>query len=132
MVHGKSFSGHLQIPSYSFLRLILACFLPDARCNLQLGLRECRIYGSFHAYKSVYTDHENVIYNTFFQLIQHAQPVLCALIFADIYRKKLFVTCQADSKYHIRCKYLLAFDEIFGTADYNGIKKLNVLDWLLK
>lgn len=29
-------------------------------------------------------------------------------------------------------KYLLTLDEIFGTADYNGIKKLNVLDWLLK
>lgn len=28
-------------------------------------------------------------------------------------------------------KYLLTLDEIFGTADYNGIKKLNVLDWLL-
>ena len=29
-------------------------------------------------------------------------------------------------------KYLLTLDEIFGTADYDGIKKLNVLDWLLK
>jgi predicted AAA+ superfamily ATPase len=29
-------------------------------------------------------------------------------------------------------KYLLTLDEVFGTADYNGIKKLNVLDWLLK
>lgn len=29
-------------------------------------------------------------------------------------------------------KYLLTLDEIFGTADYGGIKKLNVLDWLLK
>lgn len=28
-------------------------------------------------------------------------------------------------------KYLLTLDEIFGTADYNGIKKLNVLEWLL-
>lgn len=28
-------------------------------------------------------------------------------------------------------KYLLTLDEIFGTADYNGIKRLNVLDWLL-
>lgn len=28
-------------------------------------------------------------------------------------------------------KYLLTLDEIFGTADYGGIKKLNVLDWLL-
>lgn len=28
-------------------------------------------------------------------------------------------------------KYLLTLDEIFGEADYNGIKKRNVLDWLL-
>lgn len=28
-------------------------------------------------------------------------------------------------------KYLLTLDEIFGTADYNGIKKMNVLEWLL-
>lgn len=28
-------------------------------------------------------------------------------------------------------KYLLTLDELFGTADYNGIKKRNVLDWLL-
>lgn len=28
-------------------------------------------------------------------------------------------------------KYLLTLDEVFGTADYNGIKKRNVLDWLL-
>lgn len=28
-------------------------------------------------------------------------------------------------------KYLLTLDELFGTADYNGIKKKNVLDWLL-
>lgn len=29
-------------------------------------------------------------------------------------------------------KYLLTLDEVFGTADYDGIKKLNVLDWLLQ
>jgi hypothetical protein len=28
-------------------------------------------------------------------------------------------------------KYLLTLDEVFGTANYDGIKKLNVLDWLL-
>ena len=28
-------------------------------------------------------------------------------------------------------KYLLTLDELFGTADYEGIKKVNVLDWLL-
>ena len=28
-------------------------------------------------------------------------------------------------------KYLLTLDEVFATADYDGIKKLNVLDWLL-
>lgn len=28
-------------------------------------------------------------------------------------------------------KYLLTLDEAFGTADYGGIKKLNVLEWLL-
>lgn len=28
-------------------------------------------------------------------------------------------------------KYLLTLDEVFGNADYNGIKKKNVLDWLL-
>lgn len=28
-------------------------------------------------------------------------------------------------------KYLLTLDEIFGWADYDGIKKINVLDWLL-
>lgn len=28
-------------------------------------------------------------------------------------------------------KYLITLDEIFGKADYNGIKKLNVLEWLL-
>ena len=28
-------------------------------------------------------------------------------------------------------KYLLTLDELFSNADYNGIKKLNVLDWLL-
>lgn len=28
-------------------------------------------------------------------------------------------------------KYLLTLDEAFGTADYDGIKKLNVLEWLL-
>lgn len=28
-------------------------------------------------------------------------------------------------------KYLLTLDEIFGKADYEGIKKINVLDWLL-
>jgi predicted AAA+ superfamily ATPase len=28
-------------------------------------------------------------------------------------------------------KYLLTLDEIFGSADYDGIKKINVLDWLL-
>lgn len=29
-------------------------------------------------------------------------------------------------------KYLLTLDEVFGAADYDGIKKLNVLDWLLQ
>jgi len=28
-------------------------------------------------------------------------------------------------------KYLLTLDEAFGTADYDGIKKVNVIDWLL-
>jgi predicted AAA+ superfamily ATPase len=28
-------------------------------------------------------------------------------------------------------KYLLTLDEVFGTADYDGIKKINVLDWLM-
>lgn len=28
-------------------------------------------------------------------------------------------------------KYLLTLDEIFGNTDYNGIKKKNILDWLL-
>ena len=28
-------------------------------------------------------------------------------------------------------KYLLTLDDLFGTADYNGIKKKNVIDWLL-
>ncbi|MDR0490656.1 MAG: ATP-binding protein [Oscillospiraceae bacterium] len=28
-------------------------------------------------------------------------------------------------------KHLLTLDEVFGTADYDGIKKTNVLDWLL-
>ncbi len=28
-------------------------------------------------------------------------------------------------------KYLLTLDEFFGSADYDGIKKINVLDWLL-
>lgn len=28
-------------------------------------------------------------------------------------------------------KYLLTLDEIFGSANYDGIKKINVLDWLL-
>jgi len=28
-------------------------------------------------------------------------------------------------------KYLLTLDEAFGTADYEGIKKMNVMDWLL-
>lgn len=28
-------------------------------------------------------------------------------------------------------KYLLTLDEIFGEANYNGIQKLNVIDWLL-
>ena len=29
-------------------------------------------------------------------------------------------------------KYLLTLDEAFGTADYDGIKKVNVIDWLLE
>jgi len=29
-------------------------------------------------------------------------------------------------------KYLLTLDEAFGTADYDGIQKRNVLDWLLQ
>ncbi len=29
-------------------------------------------------------------------------------------------------------KYLLTLDEAFGAADYDGIKKQNVLDWLLE
>lgn len=29
-------------------------------------------------------------------------------------------------------KYLLTLDEVFGTADYEGIQKKNVLDWLLE
>ncbi|MGI5857621.1 MAG: ATP-binding protein [Candidatus Merdivicinus sp.] len=29
-------------------------------------------------------------------------------------------------------KYLLTLDEAFGTADYEGIKKQNILDWLLE
>ena len=28
-------------------------------------------------------------------------------------------------------KYLLTLDEVFGTADYEGIKKINAIDWLL-
>lgn len=28
-------------------------------------------------------------------------------------------------------KYLLTLDEVFGTANYDGIQKLNVIDWLL-
>ena len=28
-------------------------------------------------------------------------------------------------------KYLLTLDEAFGTADYDGIKKINLLDWLM-
>jgi len=28
-------------------------------------------------------------------------------------------------------KYLLTLDEVFRTADYDGIKKINILDWLL-
>jgi predicted AAA+ superfamily ATPase len=29
-------------------------------------------------------------------------------------------------------KFLLTLDEAFGTADYEGIKKVNVIDWLLE
>lgn len=29
-------------------------------------------------------------------------------------------------------KYLLTLNEVFGAADYEGIKKLNLIDWLLK
>lgn len=29
-------------------------------------------------------------------------------------------------------KYLITLDEVFGTADYDGIKKINALEWLLK
>lgn len=29
-------------------------------------------------------------------------------------------------------KYLLTLDEVFGSADYDGIKKKNVLEWLLE
>lgn len=29
-------------------------------------------------------------------------------------------------------KYLLTLDEVFGTADYDGIKKVNVIDWLIE
>ena len=29
-------------------------------------------------------------------------------------------------------KYLLTLDEVFAEADYDGIKKLNVIDWLLQ
>ncbi|MCL2367300.1 MAG: ATP-binding protein [Oscillospiraceae bacterium] len=29
-------------------------------------------------------------------------------------------------------KYLLTLDEMFGTADYDGIQKVNLVDWLLK
>ena len=28
-------------------------------------------------------------------------------------------------------KYLLTLDEVFGEANYDGIRKVNVLDWLL-
>lgn len=29
-------------------------------------------------------------------------------------------------------KYLLTLDDVFGKIDYNGVKKINVLDWLLE
>ena len=29
-------------------------------------------------------------------------------------------------------KYLLTLDDVFSNADYNGVQKINVLEWLLK
>lgn len=42
--------------------------------------------------------------------------------------RELFPFTKLEDHYP---KYLLTFDEIAAKADYNGIKQLNVLDWLL-
>lgn len=42
--------------------------------------------------------------------------------------RELFPLTKLEDHYP---KYLLTFDEIGAKADYNGIKQLNVLDWLL-
>lgn len=47
----------------------------------------------------------------------------------DILRRELAPFKKVGDNYP---KYLLTLDDIFGNADYNGIKKKNVLDWLLE
>lgn len=69
---------------------------------LELCLRKRRIDRLFYACKSVSADDENVFYTAIFQLIQNPEPVLGALIFADMYGQNLLVTGQADSQDHIR------------------------------
>jgi predicted AAA+ superfamily ATPase len=47
----------------------------------------------------------------------------------DVLKRELASLRKISDNYP---KYLLTLDEVFGTADYEGIKKINVIDWLLK
>ena len=54
--------------------------------------------------------------------------VAASTIDEDVLKRELAPLRKASDNYP---KYLLTLDEIFGTADYEGIKKMNVIDWLL-
>ena len=44
-------------------------------------------------------------------------------------QRELFPLMQIKDNYP---KYLLTLDDLFGTANYNGILKQNIIDWLLE
>ena len=47
-----------------------------------------------------------------------------------IAKKRNFQECVPDFCHHYP-KYLLTLDDVFAGENYNGVIKLNVLDWLL-
>ena len=79
---------------------------------------------SFHTRKTIGTYHEDVLYTTIFQLVQNAKPVLCTLVFTDMYGQHFFVTCQAYCKDYICCKLFLSvllYRKMYSINKYNGV-----------
>ena len=81
--------------------------------------RICRRYGFLDPAQAVRADHENVLYAAVFQLVQHAQPELCALVFSDRDAQDFLPALLVDAEYHIHNR--LADHVVLPHVEHDGV-----------